>query len=107
VLLAPGFTATPAGERRLRLEAAGRVVTFAWMPGARLRVEAGPELCLRLSAPGGGPRLLGWLLADGWRPDAALDVLEEGGERLGVRFEPRRYLWSWPAGAPPRLLLAD
>src|SRR5262249_3098254 len=127
------------GERRLYVEKGDLTATIAWMPGARLGLAEGlvpgrhGELlrapALRLWAPGGDARVLGWLLVEGRRRDAAVDLLEggpppagasgggphpggaagggPGDERIGVRFDPRRYLVRWEPGAPPRLLLAD
>lgn len=117
--LAAGFRVVERGERRLFCEGPeGTTVTLAWLPGmdvdtAATKVpddegEPAPSISIRFWTPGGGVRVLGFLLAQGRRRDAALDVVETaGGERIGLRFDPRRYLLQWDQSSVPRTLLAD
>jgi len=115
--LDPAVRVTAAGDRRLFLEHGDSTVTVSWLRGVETETvtnsvpashgRIAPSTALRFRLPGGGPRLFAILIAEGRRRDAELDVLEEGEERIGVRFDPRRYLLRWERGTPPRLLLAD
>jgi len=117
LLLAPDVRIDVAGPRRLYLEWPGRSATLAWLPGADIRTEeievADADGALRLSTaidvwvPGGGERLIGWVLAHGRRRDTQMDVIDADEERLGVRFDPRRYYIAWERGGTPRVLFAD
>jgi hypothetical protein len=117
IQLDSGVRIRDVGHRRLYLEKQGVTVTFAWMRGAELaraegvvlghRGEPQPATALRLRAPGGGPRELAYLIAEGRRSDAGIDLLDGGEERIAIRFDPRRYLFRWDPAEPPRVLLAD
>ena len=71
------------------------------------RCRVCPSRALRIRIPGGGPRLLGYLLVQGRRRDADLDVIDGDEEKIALRFDPRRYLLGWEPESVPRLLMAD